>query len=168
MNRRSPSSSSCRDKFLTPPWRTSWHQPQHCERIWPDDIIERHAGLIQLSFDRGHVRRCIKRITRLQVWPGEHDFTAFAASGEKDALVASKVRTVFDSRAWLDGDRLLYRVRGSGFLKHMVRNLVGTLIEAGKGNLDEARIRALLAPNVQVKGGPTVQARGLFLLNVEY
>jgi tRNA pseudouridine38-40 synthase len=107
-------------------------------------------------------------VSAAEVFVGEHDFTAFAASGEKDALVTSKVRTVFDSRAWPEGDRLLYRVRGSGFLKHMVRNLVGTLIEAGKGNLDEARIRELLAPGVETKGGPTAPARGLFLVSVEY
>lgn len=103
-----------------------------------------------------------------EVFAGEHDFTVFAASDEKDALGASKVRTVFDSRAWLDGDRLLYRVRGSGFLKHMVRNLVGTMLEAGKGNLDAARIGALLEPGAQTKCGPTAPARGLFLVSVEY
>ncbi len=102
------------------------------------------------------------------VFAGEHDFTAFAASDDKDALGGSKVRTVFDSRAWAEGDRLIYRVRGSGFLKHMVRNLVGTLLEAGKGNLDAEGIRAFLEPGVTVKAGPTAPARGLFLVCVEY
>jgi tRNA pseudouridine38-40 synthase len=135
-------------------------------RIWRAEVCP--------PFERRYVHHFpypmdVERFVRAAgVFAGEHDFTAFAASGEKDALGASKVRTVFDSRAWLDGDRLFYRVRGSGFLKHMVRNLVGTLIEAGKGNLDEARIRALLTPGVETKGGPTAPARGLFLLNVEY
>lgn len=99
---------------------------------------------------------------------GEHDFTAFAASDEKDALGASKVRTIFESRAWQDGDHLIYRVRGSGFLKHMVRNLVGTMLEAGKGNLDAGAIRAFLEPGVEGKAGPTAPARGLFLVSVGY
>lgn len=103
-----------------------------------------------------------------QVFVGEHDFTAFAASDEKDALGASKVRTIFDSRAWADGNRLTYRVRGSGFLKHMVRNLVGAMIEAGKGNLDAERIQAFLVPGAETKAGPTAPARGLFLVSVEY
>lgn len=93
---------------------------------------------------------------------GERDFSVFAASDEKDALGGSKVRTVFESRAWREGDRLLYRVRGSGFLKHMVRNIVGGLLEAGKGNLEPADIVCL------DKAPPTAPARGLFLIGVEY
>src|SRR5207248_3146585 len=54
---------------------------------------------------------------------GEHDFTAFAASDEKDEAGTPKVLRMFSSRLWSEGDRLIYRVRGSGFLKHMVRNI---------------------------------------------
>jgi len=102
------------------------------------------------------------------LFEGEHDFSAFAAADERDALGGSKVRTIFSSRAETVGDRLFYRVRGSGFLKHMVRNLVGTLLEAGKGNIDEDGLRALLAPGASVKAGPTAPAKGLFLISVEY
>ncbi len=102
------------------------------------------------------------------LFEGEHDFSAFAASDERDALGASKVRTVFCSQVSLAPERLIYRVRGSGFLKHMVRNIVGTLLEAGKRNLDAAGVRALLEPGAGVKAGPTVPARGLFLVEVEY
>ena len=62
----------------------------------------------------------------------------------------------------------MYRVRGSGFLKHMVRNIVGTLIEVGKGNLTCADVEARLAPDCTIPPGPTVPARGLFLVGVEY
>jgi tRNA pseudouridine38-40 synthase len=102
------------------------------------------------------------------IMEGEHDFSAFAASDDKDLLGGSKIRTIFSSRARLDGSLLLYRVRGGGFLKHMVRNLMGTLLEAGKGNLGEDDIQALLQPGVQEKAGPTAPARGLFLVSVEY
>ena len=102
------------------------------------------------------------------LFEGEHDFSAFAASDEKDSLGGSKVRVIFSSRAEHAGDRLIYRVRGSGFLKHMVRNLVGTLLEVGKGNLGETRIKAMLRSGVTVKAGPTAPARGLFLVSVEY
>lgn len=99
---------------------------------------------------------------------GEHDFSAFAASDETDALGRSKVRCVYSSRLTRSGDRLVYRVRGSGFLKHMVRNMVGVLIEAGKGNLGEADLEARLKPGCEIPPGPTAPARGLFLVNVEY
>ena len=111
----------------------------------------------------------VARILALaRIIEGEHDFSAFAASDDKDLAGGSKIRTIFSSRARLDGSLLLYRVRGGGFLKHMVRNLVGTLLEAGKGNLGEDGMRALLHPGVQEKAGPTVPARGLFLISVEY
>jgi tRNA pseudouridine38-40 synthase len=102
------------------------------------------------------------------LFEGVHDFSAFAASDEKDALGGSKVRTIFSSSARLDGERLFYRVRGSGFLKHMVRNLAGILIEAGKGNLGADEIKAYLKPGTQLRAGPTLPARGLFLLEVQY
>lgn len=101
------------------------------------------------------------------LFEGAHDFSAFAASDESDAEGRSKVRTVFSSELLQSGDRLFYRVRGSGFLKHMVRNIIGTLLEAGKGNLDEAGLRVLLAP-APCKAGPTAPAKGLFLISVEY
>lgn len=99
---------------------------------------------------------------------GEHDFTAFAASDESDALGRSKVRRIFSSCLTREGDRLLYRVRGSGFLKHMVRNIVGVLLEAGKGNLGRRDLAARLEPGCGIPPGPTAPARGLFLVSVEY
>ena len=93
---------------------------------------------------------------------GEHDFTAYAASDDRDADGKSKVRTIFDSRLERAGGYLVYRVRGSGFLKHMVRNIVGTLIEVGRGNL-----AAEILPEI-AKSGATVPAKGLTLVSVEY
>ena len=99
---------------------------------------------------------------------GEHDFAAFAASDEKDELERSKVRRIFSSRLEREGDRLIYRVRGSGFLKHMVRNLAGVLIEAGKGNLGREDLEARLKSGCAIAPGPSAPARGLFLVGVEY
>ena len=100
---------------------------------------------------------------------GEHDFTAFAASDERDELELSKVRTIFCSRLERgEGDRLIYRVTGSGFLKHMVRNIVGVLLEVGKGNEERAGVVARLQPGCVIPPGPAAPARGLFLVGVEY
>jgi tRNA pseudouridine38-40 synthase len=96
-----------------------------------------------------------------QAFCGEHDFSAFAASDDRDEEGHSKVRTIFSSVLENRGDRLVYRARGSGFLKHMVRNLVGTLIEAGKGNIPVVSV-------LPAKSGPTAPAKGLFLVSVEY
>jgi tRNA pseudouridine38-40 synthase len=97
-----------------------------------------------------------------KVLEGEHDFTSFATSDESDELGRSKVRRIFSSAFAREQDRLIYRVRGSGFLKHMVRNMVGVLIEVGKGNLAPADVLKERDP------GPTAPARGLYLVSVEY
>ncbi len=109
-----------------------------------------------------------RMIDAAPVLEGEHDFSAFAAKDDRDTEGRSKVRTVFNSRWEKCGDRMIYRVRGSGFLKHMVRNIVGVMLEVGKGNVSEDDLRARLQPGCGIHPGPTAPARGLFLVSVEY
>ena len=129
---------------------------------------------ICLPFDRRFVYHYpypldeLRMIEAARLLEGEHDFTAFAAADPIDGLGRSKVRSNFSSCLMREGDRLIYRVRGSGFLKHMVRNIVGVLLEAGKGNLGPADIEARLKPGCKIPAGPSAPARGLFLVNVEY
>jgi tRNA pseudouridine38-40 synthase len=109
----------------------------------------------------------LDRMTRLApILEGSHDCAAFAAADDRE--LESTIRTIFSSRIEIAGDCLLYRVTGSGFLKHMVRNIVGTLLEAGKGNLDADGLRAFLIPGCGKRAGPTAPAKGLFLVRVEY
>lgn len=91
---------------------------------------------------------------------GTHDFRLFAASDDRYDADFDMTRTIFSSQLWREGDRLIYRVRGSGFLKHMVRNLAGTLIEAGRENIPSR--------GLPVKCGHTAPPQGLFLVSVEY
>lgn len=102
------------------------------------------------------------------IFEGEHDFSAFSAADNRDAEKGSKVRTIFCSRLESGGGRLLYNVRGSGFLKHMVRKMAGSLLEAGKGNLDQRKLQDLLTGGAPYTGGPAAPAKGLFLVKVEY
>ncbi len=99
---------------------------------------------------------------------GEHDFTVFAATDESDAIGASKRRTIFASAFARREKILLYSVTGSGFLKHMVRHIVGVLLEVGKGNLQPADVLARLEPGSGIRPGPAVPASGLFLVSVDY
>ena len=80
----------------------------------------------------------------------------------------TNVRTVFSSAWTRDGDELIYRVRGNGFLHHMVRNLVGTFVLIGKGTISEEDFQRILASRDRSAAGPTAPASGLFLVNVEY
>ncbi len=82
------------------------------------------------------------------------------------------MRTIFSS-AWEQqkteaGDLLVYRVRGNGFLHHMVRNLVGTMLDVGRGHLNMEEIPGIIAARSRSAAGPTAPARGLFLHSVEY
>jgi tRNA pseudouridine38-40 synthase len=102
-----------------------------------------------------------RMIQLAHVFEGQHDFTAFAASDERDEEGRSKVRTIYSSELTASAGRLVYRVRGSGFLKHMVRNIAGTLLETGKGNVENLSV-------LPEKSGPTAPAKGLFLVGVEF
>ena len=108
---------------------------------------------------------------------GEHDFTSFAATDpdrlERDFNSTGEVSNVrrLHTSQWAqdaENDLLIYRVRGNGFLHHMVRNLVGTFLEVGRGNLSETEIPAILEFRARERAGPTAPARGLYLVNVEY
>jgi tRNA pseudouridine38-40 synthase len=127
------------DAFM---YRYAWHIPQ------PLDFEQMRAAAASLV--------------------GRHDFAAFQGSG---SVVQSTERTIEDI-AWEAGgtfDRpLVFRVTGDGFLRHMVRNIVGTLVEAGAGRLAPAQVRDILASRSRVQAGRTAPARGLFLAQVRY
>jgi tRNA pseudouridine38-40 synthase len=102
---------------------------------------------------------------------GEKDFTSFAAvdpergrSGEP----VSNVRTIFSSLWERVNDELVYVVRGSGFLHHMVRNLVGTFILVGRGTLAVEDVSRIVEARSRSEAGATAPASGLYLVNVEY
>lgn len=114
---------------------------------------------------------------------GTFDFTSFAAtdpdlssrdaSGDAPHPPRTTVRSIFAS-SWErrteshDCDVLAYRVTGSGFLHHMVRNLVGTFVDVGKGRTPAAAIPEIIAARTRTAAGPTAPPQGLFLLHVEY
>ena len=106
---------------------------------------------------------------------GKHDFTSFAGSEGRTAAAAEKgeaclVREISMSHLIKRTAKslLIYDVRGSGFLHHMVRNIVGTLIEVGRGKLSTADIPRILQARDRTLAGPTAPARGLSLVKVEY
>ncbi len=102
---------------------------------------------------------------------GKFDFTSFAAVDPergKDGAVVLNVRTIFTSAWARDGNELVYTVRGSGFLHHMVRNLVGTFILVGRGTLQVGDMTRILEARNRSAAGATAPAVGLYLVSVEY
>jgi len=120
------------------------------------------------------------------VFLGEHDFQSFAARDpdltarelacgddpDPDPALRSTVRHIslseWEQRSSDAGDLLVYRVRGSGFLHHMVRNLVGTMLDTARDHLRVEDLLGILAARSRSAAGPTAPARGLFLHSVEY
>ncbi len=126
-------------------WRFVWHYPYPLDRAQ----MAQAAGLFE----------------------GEHDFTSFAAAdGQEEEDTKSRVRVILRSRLlWRPrSSMLVYEVTGKGFLRYMVRNIVGTLIEVGRGKLAPSDIPSILAARDRTQAGPTAPAQGLCLMNVEY
>jgi tRNA pseudouridine38-40 synthase len=102
---------------------------------------------------------------------GEHDFTSFAAvdpeRGREGAPV-SNLRRIFSSGWQRQENEFVYTVSGSGFLHHMVRNLVGTFILVGKGTLQADDVTRILEARNRSAAGATAPAGGLYLVGVEY
>jgi len=80
----------------------------------------------------------------------------------------SALRCIGESRWALRDGLLVYTVTGSGFLHHMVRNLVGTFVQVGARRLDADAIPAIVAARNRAAAGATAPASGLFLVSVEY
>jgi tRNA pseudouridine38-40 synthase len=85
-----------------------------------------------------------------------------------ESAPASNIRRIFSSTWERQGDELVYTVKGSGFLHHMVRNLVGTFILVGKGTLQAEDVKRILEARNRSAAGATAPASGLYLVNVEY
>jgi tRNA pseudouridine38-40 synthase len=103
---------------------------------------------------------------------GPHDFAAFAAStgSEDDDKERSTVREIYSSELVRseDGEELVYTVRGRSFLRYMVRKMVGTLLEVGRGRLTPDDILRLYQLRDRSKSGPTVPPQGLCMVAVEH
>jgi tRNA pseudouridine38-40 synthase len=103
---------------------------------------------------------------------GEHDFTSFAASSgsEEDDRDRNMIRVIHSSEIIREPDRdeLVYTVRGQSFLRYMVRKIVGTLLEVGKGRIAVAEIAQLFELRDRTRSGPTVPPEGLYLVSLEY
>jgi tRNA pseudouridine38-40 synthase len=163
----------------------------------PPDFHARHSAIAKTYeyrlFRRDIVSPWLVRYVAHHPWPldepaifqsakcvvGEHDFTSFAAvdpdkaSRDEDnngavPKHATNVRTIYESAWRRDGDELIYKVRGNGFLHHMVRNLVGTFLLVGKGSLQPTDIKRILEARDRSTAGPTAPASGLWMVSVEY
>jgi tRNA pseudouridine38-40 synthase len=107
---------------------------------------------------------------------GRHDFSAFRGSGCSAKTTLRTLRlAAIEQRAGLefmsmriDGDFVVFRFEGDAFLRHMVRNMVGSLVEVGRGKMTPGDIAEILAKGDRTCAGPTAPAQGLFLERIGY
>jgi tRNA pseudouridine38-40 synthase len=143
------------------------------ETICPP-FLARYVWHYPYPLDEGAMTQAALLVT------GEHDFTSFAAvdpergpatgseTWSRKNVAASNVRNIFASSWERLGEELVYTVRGSGFLHHVVRNLVGTFILVGKGTLKVEDVSRILDARNRSAAGATAPASGLYLVDVEY
>jgi tRNA pseudouridine38-40 synthase len=110
--------------------------------------------------------------TAAREFEGQRDFTSFAASSgsEEDDRERDMVRIIHSCEIVCEPDRdeIAVVVRGKSFLRYMVRKIVGTLIEVGKGRLAPGDIPTLFQIRDRSRSGPTVPPQGLYLVSLEY
>ena len=124
-----------------------------------------YAAHVPGGLDFEAMRRGLGRIA------GTHDFSSFEGAGSRDPEIGGRgaVRTITEALLE-DGGMHVHRIviSGDGFLRHMVRNIVGTVFEVGRGRLSPAEVAAILAARDRSAAGPTAPAAGLFLKEVFY
>ncbi|OGQ87154.1 MAG: tRNA pseudouridine(38-40) synthase TruA [Deltaproteobacteria bacterium RIFOXYD12_FULL_56_24] len=127
-----------------------------------------YAVQVRRDFDCEAVQLCLPMLV------GTHDFSSFETAGSRDLSLTGgrgAVRTIFTARLTAEGkDGRLYRltIGGDGFLRHMVRNIVGTLFAVGRGRLAPLDFQKIVVARDRSQAGMTAPARGLTLKNVLY
>ena len=126
----------------------------------PDIFRRKYEWHIRKELDKEKMRRCLTMIL------GKHDFSAFRSTGSGNR---NPVRTVYHAELVEEKDGLVKIVmEADGFLRHMVRNVVGTLVEVGLGKMSPEEISGVLKSGDRSKAGAKAPAHGLFLVKVDY
>lgn len=131
----------------------------HLDRV-DSPFFSRYAWRVGGPLDLDAVRAGLTHLA------GRHDFSSFRGQG---CASRTAVRTIFRAELCAPFPPLqCIAIAGSGFLRHMVRNLVGTLVDVGRGRIPPERVRELLSLRDRTQAGPAAPARGLFLWEVTY
>ena len=140
--------------------RSKTYEYRILNRELPSPLERLYVWHIRRPLEREPMRECLRELI------GEHDFAAFTASG---CAANSTRRTMIEAELIEpDPDRIHFRFRATGFLKHMVRNLVGTLVDVGVGRTQPDDFRNIFSGKDRRRAGMTAPAHGLFLMEVEY
>lgn len=125
----------------------------------PDVFLRRYAVLTAEKLDVDAMRRAAAYFC------GEHDFKGFTSNRR---MKKSSVRRIEELSITKEGDLLRFTFRGDGFLYHMIRIIMGTLLEVGSGKRRPESMEALIQSGKRELAGPLAPAKGLTLMEVKY
>lgn len=128
-------------------------------RATPSPFYLNRAWHVHEPLDVGAMRQAIACLI------GEHDLSSFRAAG---CDAAHPVRKVYANSLEARGELLIYTIEATAFLRHMVRNIVGTLVEVGQSRRTPQSFKELLEARDRTKAGITAPAHGLYLVEVKY
>jgi tRNA pseudouridine38-40 synthase len=128
-------------------------------RSMPSPFYRNRVWHVHDTLDIGSMRAALPCLL------GEHDFSSFRAAG---CDAAHPIRTIYSTSLEQRGDMLIHTVEATAFLRHMVRNIVGTLVEVGRGLHTPGSFQQLLEARDRTKAGPTAPPQGLYLIEVKY
>ena len=128
-------------------------------RDFPSALNFRRSWFIPHKLDFAAMRRAAKYLQ------GKHDFTSFRAG---NCNAKSPVRTMDRVELFKQDGFLIFEFEGKGFLKHMVRNFIGTLVYVGRKKIPARQVKTILEARDRRQAGPTAPAQGLCLIKVEY
>src|SRR5207248_1826380 len=132
-------------------------------RIWNAEILD--------PFERGYVWHVTADLdlpamqSAARALEGVHDFAAFQSPGSDTRTTEREISSSHVSRERGRGELLTYEITGSGFLRHMVRAIAGSLVDVGRGRHPAAWLSDVLASRDRRAAGPTAPAEGLFLVS---
>lgn len=130
-----------------------WNHP------WPSAIWARYSWHVSFPLQSEAMDQAAGLLA------GDHDFSSFQGS---DNIKHNPWRTVLRSTVRRQKDFLVYEVESRSFLRHMVRNIVGTLVDVGRGALSVADFAHILAAQDRTRAGLNAPPQGLFLVEVKY
>lgn len=133
---------------------------QILNRKLPSAIGRQYAWFIRRKLDAASMRTAISHII------GSHDFKSFEAAGSPRTHTTRNIMSA-DLIEHKDGS-LIFKIEADGFLRYMVRNIVGTLVDVGLGKITPAKFNDILASKNRSNAGATAPAHGLFLMEVKY
>lgn len=140
--------------------RSKTYEYRILNRREPDVFLRHTTWHVPMRLDMEEMRKCLDMVL------GRHDFSSFRSSGSGNI---DPVREITRAELHTPQDGLLHVVfEANGFLRHMVRNIVGTLVDAGLGKIDSKDFERILASGDRRQAGIKAPAQGLFLTMVRY